>query len=100
MSKIPVFIESGKINNAGYTNRNFLTQPLIRMWKWQVKAKYGHFFGEHKPRGSNFFESIHISLSHFTYMVLKKIGVTPFALILTSTPVNLWYRLGTLFTAR
>ena len=29
------------------------------MWKWQVKAKNCHFFGEHKLRGSKFFESIH-----------------------------------------
>ena len=61
------------------------------MWKWQVKAKNGHFLGEHKLWGSKFFEFFHISWRHFTLHIFEKIGVTPsgkFALILTNTPVN------------
>ena len=59
------------------------------MWKWQVKAKNGHFFGEHKLWGSKFFESIiihPIDTSH--NMGLEKIAVTPSAPILTNAPVK------------
>ena len=61
------------------------------MWKWQVKAKNGHFFGNTNSGDQNFLNPfiIHIDTSH--YLVLKKIGVTssaPFALILTNAPVK------------
>ena len=61
------------------------------MWKWQVKAKNGHFFGEHKLWGSKFFAYAHISWRYFILQIFEKIGVTPsgqFAPSLTDTPVE------------
>ena len=61
------------------------------MWKWQVKVKHGHFFGEHKLWGSKFFAYAHISWGYLIWHIFEKISVTPsgkFALILTNTPVK------------
>ena len=45
------------------------------MWKWQVKVKNCHFFGEDKLWGSKFFESIHITNSSKT-----RLGCGPYVL--------------------
>ena len=61
------------------------------MWKWQVKAKNGHFFGEHKLWGSKFFAYANISWRYFILHIFEKIGATSsgkFASILTDTPVK------------
>ena len=61
------------------------------MWKWQVKAKNGHFLGNTNSGDQNFLNPFiyHRDTSH--YMVLKKICVTPsgpFAPTLTNVPVK------------
>ena len=66
------------------------------MWKWQVKAKNGHFLGNTNSGDQNFLNPFvyHRDTSH--YMVLKKIGVIPsgkFAPILTNASVKEYNRI-------